>query len=194
MNFKEDCTYHVYNRSNEILFYNRDNYLFFLRKIRDHLLPYADVLSYCLMPNHFHLILTVNAEGVKYSEKKKREDMQLLSQSLGTVLSSYTQALNRQIGRRGNLFAHKTKAKILNDAKDDYALNCFMYVHQNPNLAKLVERLEDWEFSSFPDYIGRRNGTLINKKLGLDIFQIAQSQIYELTYFMIQDKMDEDFI
>jgi putative transposase len=143
MNFKEDCTYHVYNRSNEILFYNRDNYLFFLRKIRDHLLPYADVLSYCLMPNHFHLILTVNAEGVKYSEKKKREDMKLLSQSLGTVLSSYTQALNRQIGRRGNLFAHKTKAKILNDAKDDYALNCFMYVHQNPKLAKLVERLED---------------------------------------------------
>ena len=194
MNFKEDCTYHVYNRSNEILFYNRDNYLFFLRKIRDHLLPYADVLSYCLMPNHFHLILTVNAEGVKYSEKKKREDMQLLSQSLGTILSSYTQALNRQIGRRGNLFAHKTKAKILNDAKDDYALNCFMYVHQNPMLAKLVDKLEDWEFSSFPDYIGRRNGTLINKKLGLDIFQIAQSQIYELTYFMIQDKMDEDFI
>ena len=194
MNFKEDCTYHVYNRSNEILFYNRDNYLFFLRKIRDHLLPYADVLSYCLMPNHFHLILTVNAEGVKYSEKKKREDMQLLSQSLGTVLSSYTQALNRQIGRRGNLFAHKTKAKILNDAKDDYALNCFMYVHQNPMLAKLVDKLEDWEFSSFPDYIGRRNGTLINKKLGLDIFQIAQSQLYDLTYFMIQDKVDEDFI
>ena len=194
MNFKEDCTYHVYNRSNEVLFYNRDNYLFFLRKIRDHLLPYADVLSYCLMPNHFHLILTVNAEGVKYSEKMKREDMQLLSQSLGTILSSYTQALNRQIGRRGNLFAHKTKAKILNDAKDDYALNCFMYVHQNPMLAKLVDKLEDWEFSSFPDYIGRRNGTLINKKLGMDIFQIAQTQIYELTYFMIQDKMDEDFI
>jgi len=194
MNFKEDCTYHVYNRSNEVLFYNRGNYLFFLRKIRDHLLPYADVLSYCLMPNHFHLILTVNAEGVKYSEKKKREDMQLLSKSLGTILSSYTQALNRQIGRRGNLFAHKTKAKILNDAKDDYALNCFMYVHQNPMLAKLVDKLEDWEFSSFPDYIGRRNGTLINKKLGMDIFQIAQTQIYELTYFMIQDKMDEDFI
>lgn len=194
MNFKEDCTYHVYNRSNEMLFYNRENYLFFLRKIRDHILPYADVLSYCLMPNHFHLILTVNAEGVKYSEKKKREDMQFLSQSLGTVLSSYTQAINRQMGRRGNLFAHKTKAKILNDAKDDYALNCFMYVHQNPKLAKLVERLEDWEFSSFPDYIGRRNGTLINKKLGLDIFQMAQTQLYELTYFMIQDKMDEDFI
>ena len=194
MNFKEDCTYHVYNRSNEMLFYNRENYLFFLRKIRNHILPYADVLSYCLMPNHFHFILTVNSEGVRYSEKKKREDMQLLSQSLGTVLSSYTQALNRQIGRRGNLFAHKTKAKILNDAKGDYALNCFMYVHQNPKLAKLVDRLEDWEFSSFLDYIGRRNGTLINKELGLDIFQIAQTQIYELTYFMIQDKMDEDFI
>jgi putative transposase len=157
-------------------------------------LPYADALAYCLMPNHFHLILKVNADGVKFSDKKKREDMQLLAQSVGTILSSYTQALNKQIGRRGVLFAHKTKAKILNDAKDDYALNCFMYVHQNPMLAKLVDRLEDWEFSSFPDYIGRRNGTLVNKKLGLDTFQLNQSQIYELTYFMIQDKMDEDFI
>jgi len=44
------------------------------------------------------------------------------------------------------------------------------------------------------DYIGKRNGTLVNQQLGLDIFQIDKSQIYELTYFMMQDKLDEDFI
>ena len=71
MNFKEDCTYHIYNRSNELLFYNRDNYLFFLRKIRNHILPYSDILAYCLMPNHFHIILKVNKEGTAFSEKKK---------------------------------------------------------------------------------------------------------------------------
>ena len=125
---------------------------------------------------------------------EKLEEMQVLSRAIGTVLSSYTQALNKQQGRRGSLFAHKTKAKILNDAKDDYALNCFMYVHQNPILAKLVDKIENWEFSSFPDYIGKRNGTLVNQQLGLDIFQIDKSQIYELTYFMMQDKLDEDFI
>ena len=125
---------------------------------------------------------------------EKLEEMQVLSRAIGTVLSPYTQALNKQQGRRGSLFAHKTKAKILNDAKDDYALNCFMYVHQNPILAKLVDKIENWEFSSFPDYIGKRNGTLVNQQLGLDIFQIDKSQIYELTYFMMQDKLDEDFI
>ncbi len=194
MHFIEDCTCHVYNRSNELLFYNRDNYLFFIKKIRNYILPYADILAYCLMPNHFHIILKVNAEGVKFSKLKKREDMQLLSQSFGTLLSSYTQALNNQIGRKGNLFAHKTKAKILNNAKDDYALNCFMYVHQNPMLAKLIDRIEDWEFSSFPDYIGKRNGTLVNIQLGMDIFQINQEQIHKLTNLLIQDKFDEDFI
>ena len=194
MFFLEDCTYHIYNRSNETLFYTRENYIFFIRKIRDLLSPLADVLAYCIMPNHFHLILTVKKEGVKFSTKKKREDMQLLPEAIGTVLSSYTQAINKQQGRRGSLFAHKTKAKILNDAKNDYAFNCFMYVHQNPKLADLVERIEDWEFSSFLEYIGKRNGTLVNVQMGLDIFNLDKSQIYGLTYKLLQDKFDEDFI
>jgi len=194
MFFKEGCTYHIYNRSNEIVFHNRENYLFFLKKIRELILPYCNIVAYCLMPNHFHLILTIKPDGVTLINNEKLEEMQVLSRAIGTVLSSYTQALNKQQGRRGSLFAHKTKAKILNDAKDDYALNCFMYVHQNPILAKLVDKIENWEFSSFPDYIGKRNGTLVNQQLGLDIFQIDKSQIYELTYFMMQDKLDEDFI
>ncbi len=194
MHFKEDCTYHIYNRSNELIFYNRENYLFFLRKIRNHIPAYADIIAYCLMPNHFHLILKVNGVGVQFSEKKKREDMQLISQVLGTILSSYTQALNKQIGRKGNLFAHKTKSKILNDSKGDYALNCFMYVHQNPLMAKLVDKIEDWEFSSYPDYIGQRNGTLVNKQLGLDMFHLNPKELYEITNFQIQDKLEENYI
>jgi len=194
MYYIKDCTYHIYNRSNGVLFHNRENYIFFLKKIRLHILPFADVLSYCLMPNHFHIILTVNSEGEAYLENEKLKDLQHLSRGIGTVLSSYTQAVNKQQGSIGSLFAHKTKAKILNDAKDDYALNCFMYVHQNPYLAKLVDKIEDWEFSSFPDYIGRRNGTLINIQKGLDIFQITKIQVYDLTYMIMQEKLDEDFV
>ncbi|MEI6753710.1 MAG: hypothetical protein WCK78_11145 [Paludibacter sp.] len=194
MFFISECTYHIFNRSNETVFYNRENYIFFLGKIREHILPYADVLSYCLMTNHFHLILTVKPDGVNFFKTKQIEEMQLLSRAIGTVLSSYTQALNKQLGRRGSLFAHKTKSKILNDAKNDYALNCFMYVHQNPIFAKLVDKIEDWEFSSFQDYIGFRKGTLINKKLGIDIFQIEENQVFKLTYQMLQEKFDEDFL
>lgn len=63
MFYEEDATYHIYNRSNDLLFYKRDNYIYFLRKTRNHILPYADVISYCLMPNHFHFLLTVNGKG-----------------------------------------------------------------------------------------------------------------------------------
>lgn len=194
MFFEQNATYHVYNRSNETLFYNRDNYLYFIGKLRTHISPFADILAYCLMPNHFHLLLNVNKDGAQFSTKKKREDMQMLSQSVGTILSSYTQAINNQRGRRGVLFAHKTKAKILNDAKNDYGLNCFMYIHQNPKLAELVNLIEDWEFSSFPDFIGKRNGSLVNKALALEIFHIENNQIFELTYKLLQDKVDEDFL
>ncbi|WP_243349020.1 hypothetical protein [Parabacteroides sp. FAFU027] len=194
MFFEDGATYHVYNRSNETLFHNRENYLFFLRKIRKHILPYADILAYCLMPNHFHIILVVKAEGVVYSTVKKHEDMQQMAQAFGTMLSSYTQALNNQTQRRGNLFAHHTKSRKINGSGNNYGINCFMYVHQNPLLAGLVERMEDWEYSSFPDYIGKRSGTLINKQLGLDIFQLEPAQIYFASYQLLIDKSDEDFL
>ena len=51
---------------------------------------------------------------------------------------------SKQQNRKGVLFAHKTKAKMLNEAKNDYLLSCFMYIHQNPYLAKLVDKIEDW--------------------------------------------------
>jgi putative transposase len=69
-----------------------------------------------------------------------------------------------------------------------------MYVHQNPKLSDLVDKIEDWEFSSFPDYIGKRNGTLVNIQKGLNIFQLNKSEIYGLTYKLLLDKFDEDFI
>ena len=194
MYFEEGATYHVYNRSNETLFHNRDNYLFFIRKLRKHILPFAEILAYCIMPNHFHLILVAKQEGTVHSTAMNKEDMQLLSLAFGSVLSSYTQAINKETGRRGVLFAHKTKARKINESGNDYGLNCFMYVHQNPKLAELVERIEDWEYSSFPDYIGKRNGTLINKQLGLDIFQIESEQIYGVTYQLLSDKVDDDFL
>src|SRR5690606_19034612 len=41
-------------------FFSRENYLFFTKKIRTHILPHADILAWCLMPNHFHLMVYVH--------------------------------------------------------------------------------------------------------------------------------------
>ena len=61
MNFESGNLYHIYNQGNnrQQLFFSRENYLFFLKKIKKHILPHADILAWCLMPNHFHLMIYV---------------------------------------------------------------------------------------------------------------------------------------
>ena len=178
MNFKENYTYHIYNRSNEQVFFNRENYLFFMRKIRTHILPYADIIAYCLMPNHFHLLINTKKEAEENTNEKNNIFAQALSKSIRTMLSSYTQALNKQQARKGSLFSHKTRAKQLNYQIGDYARDCFYYIHQNPIVAKLVDKMEDWEFSSFIDYIGKRKGTLLNKELAYEIVNFDIEDFY----------------
>ncbi|MGI6048783.1 MAG: transposase [Petrimonas sp.] len=194
MYYESQATYHIFNRSNELLFYNRENYLFFLKKIRKHILHYADILAYCLMPNHFHLLVRLKDEAVATVRFKGKEEVQQFSFSIGQMLSSYTQAINKQIGRKGYLFAHNTKAKMLNDVGNDYLLSCFLYIHQNPLQAGLVNKVEDWEYSSYLDYVGLRNGTLVNTKEGLDMLQISAEQVKYLIDKFIQDKEDIDFL
>ena len=63
MEFEVGHLYHIYNQGNNRrkVFFVRDNYLFFLNKMKHHLLPYADILAWCLMPNHFHIMAHVAA-------------------------------------------------------------------------------------------------------------------------------------
>lgn len=189
MFFEEDSIYHIYNRSNERVFLNRDNYLFFLRKTGNHISPFADILCYCLMPNHFHFMLMPNKKGVEYMGLKNTNDMQYLTRGIGTLLSSYTQALNKLISRRGSLFSHKTKSKLI-DKNSEYLFNCFMYIHQNPMIDGLVNKIEDWSYSSFPDYIGIRSGVLVNKNIIPEVLRIDLKQIYDLTYQSIKNEND----
>ena len=115
MHFEENYTYHIYNRSNQTVFKTRENYLFFLRKVRGYILPYSDILAWCLMPNHFHFMLSPNKEAIVYVGDKHMPNTQILSKQIGTLLSSYTKAFNKQNNRKGSLFAHNTKAKQLNE-------------------------------------------------------------------------------
>ncbi|MEZ7867200.1 MAG: hypothetical protein QMB37_07105 [Paludibacteraceae bacterium] len=157
-------------------------------------MPYADMIAYCLMPNHFHLMLRANESGVKTYDSSTKINVQKLSQGLGSLISSYTQALNIQRNRRGGLFAHRTKAKLLNGVENDYLLNCFLYIHQNPIEAAIVEKLEDWEFSSYLDYIGRRKGTLVDVNQGLELLNISAADIKYIIDFKIPDISDENFM
>lgn len=197
MHFEKDRLYHIYNQGNnrQKIFFNRENYLFFLRKVRVQLLPYCDILAYCLMPNHFHFMVEVNkveleevpgATGSNGGATPSRTPIGTFRKSIGILLASYTRAINKQNGSTGSLFRQKTKAECLNCINGTapsffnissgtlinierpekiYQQVCFNYIHQNPVRAGLAKRPEEWEFSSAREYAGIRNGTLVNMEL-----------------------------
>ncbi len=128
MNFERGQLYHIFNQGNnsQKIFFERENYLFFLRKIRTYILPYADIFAWCLMPNHFHLMVLVNevelnvggsdSEGFASSETLALSGTvrnRTLNQSIGLLLRSYTSAINKQQKRTGSLFRKQTKAECI---------------------------------------------------------------------------------
>lgn len=179
MYFEEGFLYHIYNRSNATSFHERDNYLFFLDKTKKHVHPYCEILAWCLMPNHFHFMVQTDKRSVRYIEEKHRPYTQQLSKSWGMLLSSYTQAYNKKYEKRGSLWAHQTKAKNLNHDYLPYAMVCFQYIHQNPLRAGLVDKLEDWEFSSFREYLNGRKNNLTNQELAYEWINYDKENFYE---------------
>ncbi len=202
MHFENGHLYHIYNQGNnhQRIFYCRENYLFFLKKLKVYVLPYADILAWCLMPNHFHLMVRVRdvvielpTHRVTPSHPVSKTKQRTLNQSIAILLRSYTRAINKQVERSGSLFREDTKAECLTRANHitpsfyntkagtqihvdhpewNYPQVCFNYIHLNPVAARLVKVVTDWEFSSACDYAGERNGNLINKGLANKLLQV----------------------
>lgn len=198
MQIEKGHLYHIYNQGNnkQKVFFERENYLFFIKKMRVYILPYADILAWCLMPNHFHLMVYVREveiaiEPPKPSLKEKASvKSRTFNHSIGVMLRSYTNAMNKRNNWSGALFRRKTKAECLDCSKGitpsfftnqgatqinitelekQYPKVCFDYIHANPTKAGLVNQDTAWEFSSAQDYAGLRNGRLINKELALKL-------------------------
>jgi len=199
MQFEKGHLYHIYNQGNnkQKVFFERENYLFFLKKLKIHILPYADILAWCLMPNHFHLMVYVNHVEIAESGSatpSRAPTFNSLNKSIGIMLASYTRAINKQKNRSGALFRPKTKAECLDcfkgitpsfynregftqinisNPEKDYPQVCFDYIHANPTKANLVDKDESWEFSSAQDFAGFRNGTLANKIKAKKILEMS---------------------
>jgi len=190
MFFNSNELYHVYNRGNNknILFHSDDDYLIFLKKVNTQIKPFCDILCWTLMPNHFHLMIHANENSIITRISGKNE-IQELSYRMGILLSSYSQTINKKNVSSGSLFQQKTKAKsvFIPDAlkktsriqQHSYIISCMHYIHQNAWKAGLVSKIEDWRYSSFPDYCGFRNGTLCNKLLLLKLTDYHSDRFYQ---------------
>lgn len=150
MQFVEGSFYHVYNRGNnkQLIFFQERNYEFFLNKIRQYVVPHSNLLAWCLMPNHFHLLIQANPETQKIVKETPLK-INALTESFRLMLSSYTRAIQKQESMIGSLFQQKTKFKCA----DDYLESVFHYVHQNPYRARLVKKMEDYPWSSMKEYV-----------------------------------------
>lgn len=171
--------YHVYNRGNnrQPIFIRPWNYPYFIKGMERYLVPYCDLLAWCLMPNHFHFLVHANENSTPIIKDGSFE-RQRFSQAIKQLLSSYTKAVNKQENRTGSLFQQKTKA-ICVTANPGHDTTAFHYIHQNPVKAGLAKGLEDWEFSSYTEYFGNSKYQLCNLKLAHERLAINYNRFAE---------------
>jgi len=164
--FQSGHCYHLYNRgvNRGPIFFRDENWGFFIQRLRHYFTPrHVDILAYCLMPNHYHLLVYLKTDD--------------LSQRVMQPLSvSYTKAINKQQRRVGPLFQGPFQAVWVD--RDAYLTHLSRYIHWNPVAAGLVKRPADWTFSSYRDYVGLRAGTLPVTDLILS--QFPSSYAYQM--------------
>ena len=159
--FRAGNYYHLYNRgvNQQPIFLQHRNWGFFIKRLRHYCQPeLIDIIAYCLMPNHYHLLVYLRIDEL--SEK--------VMQPFGV---SYTKAINRQEKRVGPLFQGPFKARHVD--REAYLLHLSRYIHLNPVAAGLVESPAEWPYSSYHDYIGIRHGTLPQPDIILAQFDSA---------------------
>ncbi|MEQ9425893.1 MAG: transposase [Cyclobacteriaceae bacterium] len=164
----EPCKYyHIYNRGNngEKLFFEEENYRFFLSKFKAYLKDHVEVYAYCLMPNHFHFFIQVReklAENANTSTKLTPTE-----KAFRDFFISYAKAINKKYNRTGSLFQYKFKRKEIAD--DAYFSWLIFYIHHNPIAANLAKSTDSWPFSSYKAIISKAD-TSVNKAQVLEWF------------------------
>ena len=175
MNFLPHQLYHIYNQGNngQVIFRDKEDYFTFLRLTRIYIFVHADIVAWCLMPNHFHLLLFTQEKSCVMLQQGGIK-IEKLTNGIRKLLSSYARICNKRYGQTGSVFRQKTKAKIVSPPEtflqniyswQEYSSTCFRYIHQNPVLAGLVKKASEWPYSSYADYAGLRNGSLCNKEI-----------------------------
>lgn len=103
----------------------------------------VDIIAFCIMPTHIHLIL-----------KQVADDG--ISKYMARVLNGYSRYFNTKHQRLGPLWSGRFKSVLIND--DDQLLHLTRYIHLNPTSAGLVKKPEEWKYSSYLEYIGEELG------------------------------------
>lgn len=180
--FVENGYYHIFNRGVEkrVIFIDDTDYRTFLYFIKYYLAPpdkkdikmtkrslykEVDLLSYCLMPNHFHLLL-------------KQHSQDGMTKFVRAISTNYVCYFNIRYQRVGTLFQGKYKAVLVDN--DPYLLHVSRYIHLNPRKLDRVgpwkgsDPLSSYPYSSYGYYLGLKSAEWIKPPEILNYFQSAR--------------------
>ena len=152
----EGAVYHVTARGNERkkIYFSKKDYEQFLNYVAEAQKRYGIHLhSYVLMSNHYHLILETPEAN--------------LSKAMHYINGSYSTYINIKKKRSGHLFQGRYKAIVV--AKDNYLMELSRYIHLNPVRAGMVQKPEEYHYSSYKSYITDRKDKIISQGLLLGI-------------------------
>lgn len=169
-----DSFYHVYDRgaSKSKIFLEDEDYTVFLNLLKRYLSPdevhdssgrvYAnfydsvELLAFCLMPNHFHLMVYQVDEGA-------------LSNLMHSVMASYSRYFNNKYDRSGPLFESRYKASRVSG--DSYLFHISRYIHLNP------KDWRHWPWSSLPYYLDSLDAGWVRPERVLELFKDRQAYL-----------------
>jgi len=177
--------YHIYNRGNngENLFLEDRNYRYFLQLYIQHVHPVVETYAYCLLRNHFHLLVRI--KDLTGLEPKPPH------QYFSNFFNAYTKSINKAYGRTGSLFERPfRRIEVMGAA---YFRNVVAYIHRNPQHHGFVDDFREWPFSSY-DVVLSEHATRLQRDVVLEWFggpqefmDLQQSPVVLTGQFTLED-------
>ena len=174
--------YHIFNRGawQVTIFREPTNYLYTLSKIKEYCRAYdISMIAYCLVPTHYHFL--VRQDGEKPAGNLPQ-----------FVFNSYSKAYNKMYSHSGTLFEGRFRAKPVQTSS--HLLHLCRYIHGNPVKDGLVADPADWPYSNYLDWIGERDGKLVDRDFIESQFDNAQEYKKFLFQYLNSRDMPEDVI
>lgn len=171
----------------EYIFYKEKYIEKYMEIMKKHEKEYEfSIIAYCMMNNHAHFLVYT-------------EDINGFGKFMQKTNLIYAQMYNKEEKRYGVLFRNRYQTEPIYNIK--YLINCIKYIHNNPVKAKMVEKSEDYKYSSYNDY--KNNTGVSQSKIMKELFgskcnyiQLFE-QSYEKRYLDIKDEKNntiQDYI
>ena len=174
-------TYHFFNRANgwENLFLRTRDYNNFIGKMKKHVASALQFQAFSMIPKHFHLcgrvrdedilqlVLNVAAQQLRSNKSVSALIERSISRKFSNGFNGYAQWFNKSNTRKGSLFVPNFKKEVVEGEEE--LKKVIHFIHANPVVHKLVDRIEDWPFSSYPVILGAGK-TFLDREFILGLF------------------------